>query len=174
VCPSGEECVQIYDGPPIGTSCVCTPTGVTPCGAVDPEMCDNGVGACPPNETCQFYRVDVGIYICGCFDPKQPCGNGPGYCPPDSVCQGQVGGMGQYGCFPELCDGGATYPTCGGTCSSGRSCVPVTQEGTEFGGCVCAAPENECEGQMCGGYSCPVGEVCTLVHGSTACSCEPL
>jgi hypothetical protein len=170
-CPSGKECVPIFDDSPNYASCVCTPTGVTPCGAVEPTMCDNGVGACPPDTTCQEYRVDVGIYICGCFDPNRPCGNGPGYCPPDSVCDGVPTGMGQYTCYPTFCTG--PYPTCGGTCGGGRNCVPVTLP--ESGGiCVCAAPENECEGQMCGGFSCPVGEACTPDIGTTACTCEPL
>jgi hypothetical protein len=163
--------VLIQDGPPYGTSCVCTPAGVTPCGAVNPEMCDNGVGACPPDETCQFFRVDPGLYVCACFDPNQPCGNGPGVCPPDTICDGVAGGNGQYACIPTFC--GGTFPTCGGTCGDGRNCVPaaLAEGGGEF--CICAAPENECGGEMCGGFSCPVGEVCT-VTGSLACSCESL
>jgi hypothetical protein len=170
VCPSGEECVGILDGPPFGSSCVCTPIGVTPCGAVDPQVCDNGVGACPPDETCQFFRVDVGIYICACFDPNQPCGNGPGSCPGDSQCEPVPTGNGYYTCVPTFC--GGAYPTCGGACSGGKSCVPLDVGGAGF--CVCAAPENECEGLMCGGFSCPPGEVCTADLGSTACTCEPL
>jgi hypothetical protein len=169
-CPSGEECVGILDGPPLGSSCVCTPIGVTPCGAVDPEMCDNGVGACPPDETCQFFRVDPGLFICACFDPNQSCGNGPGYCPPDSQCQPVPPGNGQYTCVPTFC--GGTYPACGGACDAGRNCVPVDVGGAGF--CLCAAPENECEGLMCGGFSCPPGEVCTPDLGTTACTCEPL
>jgi len=169
-CPSGEECATILDGPPIGTSCVCTPIGVTPCGAVSPDSCDNGVGACPASETCQFFRVDPGIYVCACFDPNQPCGNGPGYCPPDSQCEPVPTGNGQYTCVPTFC--GGSYPTCGGTCDPGRSCVPVSVAGA--GLCVCAAPTNECEGLMCGGFSCPAGEVCNPDLPTTACTCEPL
>jgi hypothetical protein len=167
-CPSGEECVGIYDGSPNYLGCTCTPIGVTPCGA-NLESCDNG--ACPANETCQFFRVDPGIYVCGCFDPNQPCGAGPGVCPPDSECLPTPGGGGHYACVPTFC--GGPYPTCGGTCAEGKNCVPVSSLGA--GLCVCASPENECEGLMCGGLTCPAGEVCTFNDPQTlACSCEPL
>jgi hypothetical protein len=164
-CAAEEECVGLVGG--LGTvhSCVCTPIGVTPCGAAG-STC--GEGACGAGLECQSVDPYLEEPYCACIDPTQLCGAGGSYCPPDSECMALPGG--QFGCVPTFCSG--PYPTCGGTCGGGRNCVPLNVLGS--GLCVCAAPENECEGAMCGGFSCPAGEVCTPDVPSAACTCEPL
>jgi len=60
----------------------------------------------------------------------------------------------------------SAFPTCGGTCDGGTTCVPVIFGGSTFCSCL---PPGPCDG-TCSGAQCPAGEAC---NGAT-CSCELL
>ena len=82
-CPDGEGCVAIGTVP-FG-SCVCTPIGVTPCGAAAFPTCG---GACPDGQEC--YPGIVPILgeerpFCGCAPPGS-CGASFGECPDGLAC----------------------------------------------------------------------------------------
>jgi hypothetical protein len=157
-CPPGGTCAS---GP--GDSCTCVFAG-DPCGGTLP-ICN---GTCPTGSECQLAQPYLSDPLCACIDPTVPCGQGQpgGYCPPDSSCQAAPGGA--FTCVPTFC--GGTFPSCGGPCDPGRSCVPV-QTGGGFQTCVCATPEFEWGGDLCGGLTCPGGEVCTIGL-DLSCSCE--
>ena len=86
---------------------------------------------------------------------------------PNECCDGQgpqPAGPGAYFC-PGTC-GTSAFPTCGGTCESGRTCVPLTFGGVDLCGCVVPGP---CSGTppMCTAGECPAGQVCS----GDACTC---
>lgn len=166
-CGAGEECAVIEDGlPGEGGACVCTPIGVTPCGAPEDATCGGG---CASGSHCELLTTTSGS-SCSCLDDDAMCGpGGPGACPiADSTCTYQPV-SGNWICLPTFC--GGTFPTCGGTCGGGKVCVPVESVGgPEL--CVCATPSLSCGEGVCeGGLTCPSGEVCTIDGGN--CSCEP-
>jgi hypothetical protein len=174
-CGPGEQCYPFDDwipGPING--CACAPTGSPPCGASG-QSCD--MGPCPDGLECGTIPPITPTYepSCGCVDPAATCGPGFGTCPPDLQCMFfPPGGGGSWSCLPIFC--GGAYPTCGGSCGGGRSCVPLDVQGSGF--CVCATPSLSCDDLACGeGLFCPSGEVCTFTPGGSGppdCSCEPL
>ena len=173
-CGRGEQCYPIDDSIPGSiNACACAPVGAPPCGASG-QSCD--AGGCPEGLECDFVpparpQLDGS---CGCIDPTATCGPGFGTCPGDLACVlFPPGAGGTLVCFPAFC--GGSYPTCGGTCGDGRSCVPLDADGSGF--CVCATPSRSCEGLTCGeGFTCPSGEVCTVASagGTLDCSCASL
>jgi hypothetical protein len=170
-CGPGEQCYPIDDFIPGSiNACACAPIGAPPCGTSG-QTCDTG--GCPDGLECTGIPPITPTYeaACGCVDPTATCGPGFGTCPPDLECIFfPPGGGGSYSCLPTFC--GATYPTCGGTCGDGRSCVPLEVQGSGF--CVCATPSLSCEDLACGeGLFCPSGEVCRVAGGPPTCSCEP-
>lgn len=177
-CRRGEECYPI-DGFIVGSinSCACAPTGQPPCGTSG-LGCD--AGGCPEGLECQLLPAINPNHdaFCSCIDPEQACGGSQfGTCPPDFRCErfppSSEGGP--FACVPNVTPCGGGYPTCGGACMDGKSCVPVLADGT--GVCVCATPGFSCDGLTCGGLTCPSGEVCAVtgtVSGPLGCSCEPL
>jgi len=174
-CGPGEQCYPLDDfipGPI--NACACAPVGAPPCGTSG-QSCDTG--GCPAGLECAGLPPPGPIYdaSCGCVDPAATCGPGFGTCPPDLECIFfPPGPGGSYSCLPILC--GGNYPTCGGACSDGRSCVPLDEFGTQL--CACATPSLSCDDLACGaGLFCPSGEVCTVASsggGPPTCSCEPL
>ena len=76
---------------------------------------------------------------------------------------GQCTPLGTHFCeCPGTC-GSSPYPTCGGSCTAGTVCVPLTDGGSlQLCGCTPVAP---CE--TCGGGDCPAGAVCDFF----ACTC---
>lgn len=68
---------------------------------------------------------------------------------------------------PYAC--GGAFPSCGGSCTAGETCVATVVGG--LGLCECA-PEPACgdTGGVCGG-GCPPGRSCVLIHIST-CGCS--
>jgi hypothetical protein len=174
-CGAGEQCYPIDDFIPGSiNACACAPIGVPPCGATG-QTCDTG--GCPEGSECNTLPPPGPIHegYCGCTETSEVCGPGFGTCPPDFQCQFfPPGPGGSFSCVPIFC--GGTYPTCGGACAGGRSCVPLNVLGNEF--CACSTPSIPCDGPVCGdGLFCPSGEVCTVTSGNPgplSCACEPL
>ncbi|MEW6268395.1 MAG: hypothetical protein AB1689_03755 [Thermodesulfobacteriota bacterium] len=168
-CPAGEQCWPIDDAIP-GTvnACLCAPAGEPPCGASG-MTCNGG---CPPGLECGLVP-GVGMFddACACVEPDALCGQpGFGDCPhPDFQCI-LIPGSGHQ-CLPIVC--GGPFPACGGSCTGGRTCVPLDVAGSEL--CVCATPSLGCDGPACSGLYCPSGDVCTVdvSGGSSTCSCTP-
>lgn len=175
-CGPGEQCFPMDDLIPGAiNACACAPAGSPPCGATG-QSCD--AGPCPEGLECGIIPPITPIYdsSCGCIDPAATCGPSFGSCPPDLECVFfPPGAGGSWSCLPMFC-GGGSYPTCGGACGGGRSCVPLSLQGSGF--CVCATPSLSCDDLACGeGLFCPSGEVCTVTPtggGPPDCSCEPL
>ncbi len=158
-CPVGEECANI-GGSPLN-NCGCIPSGQTACGT---NECG---GVCPTGQECNYFEVGDPQNFAGCLcGPPGPCGSGGDDCPVGFFC-GVQGGFGQ--CFPRLCVGG-TYPSCGGSCPLGDTCMPFGAVGT-FLGCVCAPAGLPCESTCALGMSCPSGEACLSDGG--ICGCAP-
>lgn len=158
-CPAGETCETFGIDPGFG-HCGCLPVGATPCGTPGVPTCG---GACPSGEVCRpafglpFFGGDLG---CDCGAPE-PCGSGIdcsngfgcGYLPPANRT-----------CLPIFC---GSYPDCSGEpCGDGGECAAVSVGGGN-GVCICAVP-GSCDA-TCGGYSCPVGEVCAAASGTCGC-----
>jgi hypothetical protein len=117
--------------------------------------CARGV-ARPRRDRCALRSLDVrNRHIA----PEQPSRSSRTFMP--------ISGF--WTCLPAFC--GGTFPTCGGTCGGGKTCVPVESVGgPEL--CVCATPSLSCgEGTCEGGLTCPSGKACTI--DGEACSCEP-
>ena len=164
-CPAGEECATIGPGPFPG--CGCIPVGSTPCGSPGPPTCG---GACPSGTTCEpiiLPPIFGGALGCNCAGPGD-CGAGGVDCPNGFACALMPPNP---SCTPIPC--GGTYPTCGGTCGSGGECQAFKAESPPNPAltlCVCAVPA-PCDAG-CGGYTCGIGEVCTVqTQPSTSCSC---
>lgn len=138
-CGAGEQCYPMDDLIPGSINgCACAPIGAPPCGATG-ETCESG--GCPVGLECQRIPPLTPLYdsSCGCVDPTETCGPGYGACPPDSECVlFPPGAGGTFACVPIFCSG--PYPTCGGSCSGGRSCVPLDVSGSGF--CVCVTPSS--------------------------------
>jgi len=88
----------------------------------------------------------------------------------NECCDGQLpqpAGPGAYFC-PGTC-GTSPFPTCGGSCQSGRTCAPVRFGGVDLCACVPPVP---CAGTppMCTAGECPAGQVCS----GDACACFAL
>ena len=165
-CPTGEQCYEIDDFLPGSVNaCLCAPVGDPPCGTTG-TTCG---GACPAGLECNLIPGS-GIFesACACTEPSPGCGPGLGSCPPDTQCL-PVSPF-EFSCLPELC-GDGSFPSCGGSCSGGKVCVPLDMGPVEF--CVCAEPTGSCDEPACdSGLFCPAGGACTGSSG--ACSCEPL
>ncbi len=157
-CPVGEQCAPIGGVPT--PNCGCVPDGQTPCSQ---NMCG---GACPIDQECNFFETSGGFSGCLC-GPPGPCGSGGDDCPVGFFCA--LGpGLGPA-CVPTLCSGGS-HPTCGGSCSGGDVCVPISVVGV-FSGCACIPPGAPCESSCSLGLECPPGQEC--VSDSGTCGCEP-
>lgn len=175
-CGAGEQCYPLDDFIPGSINgCGCAPIGAPPCGATG-QTCNTG--GCPAGLECQTRLPPAPIYeaSCDCVDPTDVCGPNFGSCPPDFDCVFfPPGPGGSYSCVPKFC-GNEDYPTCGGSCADGRTCVPLNVLGSGF--CACSTPSIPCDGAVCGdGLYCPSGEVCTVTGGAPGplnCSCEPL
>ncbi|HEY2389489.1 MAG TPA: hypothetical protein VGK30_21245 [Candidatus Binatia bacterium] len=162
-CGAGEECAAVGPGP--YRTCVCIPTGSTPCGDPGAPVCG---GACPSGRVCRpAYALPVlgGALGCGCELPGE-CGQGGADCPSGFACG--IIPPGTYLCAPIHCGGSAVYPTCGGTCVSGAGCQPVKIDAASYTDCVCAVPAS-CDAG-CGGLTCGSGDVCTIASDGT-CGC---
>ncbi len=105
----------------------------------------------------------------GCLGPPQ-CGvDGFGECPDPFFCA-ILPPDPTYFCAPTFCNGGGSFPTCGGTCSGGWECKPVEAGGTGF--CFCSPPAAPCDA-ACNGFGCPGGGACTFDPGGGGCGCPP-
>ena len=162
-CPTGQTCETIGAG---GTSiCRCITNGRTPCGGRLPAC----GGDCGPGEVCRGFNGPSPISGsgCTCSDPG-PCGGGGLDCPAATVCTVLSPGT-TASCIPIPC--GSDFPTCGsGGCPPGFECAPVRVSGSGF--CFCGTAGAACD-QSCGGFDCPVNEVCGVASGGAGCSCAP-
>ncbi len=111
-CPAGEVCGSDAAG------CVCTPD--VPCGDTAPA-CN---GTCPSGESCFV----TGSGVCGCVsDASYTCKNSDiavcntGTCPANYRC-GDIFDS-PPPCFCQQVSCGETYPTCGGYCLLGGTCI---------------------------------------------------
>jgi len=163
-CAAGEECVPIVGY--ATDDCVCTPIGVTPCGAHGQHpTCEV---ACPDGNECLPYRGKFNS-SCGCGDDRT-CEEGGLRCPAGLECM-EVPGF-PRACIPVFCGGSASFPTCGGTCeNNGWGCRPLRDFDGEVEICACAPPA-DCDASS-GGLDCPANQVCQI-DDSLARSCEPL
>lgn len=140
-------------------------------------VCGNGVRE--GSEQCDTNPEPICVTSgrSGCFpsgDPEQcKCCTAPGETGlidgsvPNECCDGQLpqpAGPGAYFC-PGTC-GTGPFPTCGGSCQSGMTCVPLTFGGVNVCACV---PPGPCGGTppLCTAGECPAGQVCS----GDACAC---
>jgi hypothetical protein len=150
-------------------------TTTTTLGAV----CGNGI--VEGNEQCDTNPEPICVSSgrSGCFPAGNPeecnCCTTPGETGlidvggtvPNECCDGQTpqpAGPGAYFC-PGTC-GTMPFPTCGGSCQPGRTCVALRFAGVDQCGCVLPGP---CGGTppACTVGECPAGQVCS----GDACAC---
>ena len=166
------ECgpTEVYDPPTL--SCACDATCGLSCApglSCDGDsnsqtcgecICDTSCGGdCPTGLLCD---TNAG---CGGLSESQ-CGTGETQCVWEST---------QAECLSIFCGQCVVDTTCGGGCSEGEACNPVTglcepQCPACSSGSVCDPLTGDCIcDQTCGGGSCPVGSFCDADIGSTSC-----
>jgi hypothetical protein len=167
-CPAGEECAT-FEGYPFPT-CACLPAGSVPCGGAGGPTC---AGMCPVSQVCRLVRFPgpAGGERCVCAEPG-PCTTacGGADCAPGFFCA--VIPQQGCACAPIPCDGGAPFPTCGGSCGGDLVCQAASLAPFDIGICVCADPALGCDAS-CAGVFCPAGEVCAIDASAGTCSCAP-
>ncbi len=130
-CPVGETCAAFgTTGYPLNT-CGCVPDGSTPCGSPGLPVCG---GACPVGKVCGGVQPFDLFPTCDCVDPV-PCGATSGICPSEEIC---FDSGATNLCVPIFCSG--TYPTCGGPCEDGGTCLPITAGSPPVDLCACGLP----------------------------------
>jgi hypothetical protein len=142
-------------------------------------ICGNGI--VEGNEQCDTTPEPICVSSgrSGCFPAGNPeeckCCTAPGETGLVDIggtvlnecCDGQApqpASPGAYFC-PGTC-GIMPFPTCGGSCQPGRTCVPLTFGGVDH--CACVSP-GPCSGTppACTAGECPAGQVCS----GDACAC---
>jgi len=166
------------------TGCAAATTTTTvpgPCNALQFPTCG---GSCGAGQKCQSTVTvfgQVGSATCECVDagsicvPGAPTATCPGACPVSYTCGSDVAFPGECFCRAQMpCAGGSGFPTCGGSCDAGSTCVPF-RLGAFFSDCVCVPSGVACDA-TCGGGEFPAGMACTfqLSGGTPTCACDPL
>lgn len=161
-CGPGEECVPVVGY--ATDDCVCTPLGVTPCGAHGQHpICDV---SCPGGRECVPYRGKFNA-SCGCSD--LPCEQGGLHCPAGFQCDVYLSRT----CAPIFCQGTDPFPSCGSSCPGDWECRPLRAFDGAVDFCACSPPGGECEPHG-GGLGCPPNQVCTVDRSLEVRTCEPL
>ena len=119
---------------------LCAPAPAPPppsCGGPDSSgLC---AGTCPDGSFCGATSSSA----CGCITFDQGCGSGGYHC--QHVTDSCVTAVTGYECRTP-CNGGQAWPTCGGTCLPGRSCVQdsgICQVGIH--GSTCTSGDCDCQ-----------------------------